>query len=59
MSGAQDSTGSSTIAELLAFCSSFICRLVAVYSPPPPAIPLGGGLVRKWIVMWWPQGKLT
>jgi hypothetical protein len=34
-------------------------RLFVVYSPPPPAIPLCGGLVRKWIVMWWLQGKYT
>ena len=40
-------------------CSSIARRLFAFYSPHPLPSPLGGGWVRKWIVMWWPEGKIT
>ena len=43
--------GRSAVRENRGSYMPFVRRLFAVYSSPPPAIPLGGGLVRKWIVM--------
>jgi hypothetical protein len=37
------------IRELFVFWSFFLL-------PLPLPSPLGGGLVRKLIVMWWPEG---
>ena len=43
------------VRESIAVCSLFDRCLFS----PPPAIPPGGGWVRKLIVMWRPQGKYS